>query len=309
MFFEGSEKKVEIVLSANQQDLLKLEHAFWQELVTKCKASILSEISNEKLKAFLLSESSLFVWSDRIVMITCGGTQLINSILSFVHHFGANGIDSIIYQRKNEYDPRKQESSFFDDIEILKNELAGVALRFGHLDGHHNYLYNLEKKYTPAASDKTSELLIYQIQGEAAEVLRQKNQPSQKIRSLIGFERVTPDFLIDDFVFSPYGYSLNGIRGEDYITVHITPQEDNSYVSFETNIESREEVEKLFEHMLKLFNPGSFDLISFNTQLDLRLEHEYWQGPLFQEKTNSGYDVSFKQFFKKTKEVLKAMKL
>jgi len=306
VFFEGSEKKVEIVLAAGGQDLRNLERSFWDDLVAQCKATILSHISNQKMQAFLLSESSLFVWNDRIVMITCGGTVLINSILSFVDIFGVDAIDSIIYQRKNEYDPRRQESSFMDDVAILKNQLTGVALRFGHLDGHHNYLFNLEKKYAPAANDMTCELLMYQIQGPAADVLR-ANQSAKNIRELIGFDKIAGDFAYDDFAFSPYGYSLNGIRGEDYITMHITPQEDSSYISFETNIDLAKENVAIIEHLIDLFKPNSFDLITFNTNLNIHTD--YLKGPLYRENISCGYNVSFKQYFKQSNLQLRAIKL
>ena len=67
LFFEGSEKKAEIIVDNHQFSLLNdISDDFWQLLVERCQAKIISSIQNESCKAFLLSESSLFVWSDRI---------------------------------------------------------------------------------------------------------------------------------------------------------------------------------------------------------------------------------------------------
>ena len=40
---------------------------------------------------------------------------------------------------------------------------------------------------------------------------------------------------VDDWAFEPCGYSMNALRGGYYYTVHVTPEADFSYASFETN--------------------------------------------------------------------------
>ena len=48
-----------------------------------------------------------------------------------------------------------------------------------------------------------------------------------------GIINILPGSIIDYFVFEPAGYSMNGLFGEYYWTIHITPQKKCSYVSFE----------------------------------------------------------------------------
>ncbi|MCB0357905.1 MAG: hypothetical protein KDD40_12900, partial [Bdellovibrionales bacterium] len=72
MFFEGSEKKLEIELSISAGDLREKPFSFWEALVNKAQAKIISKIESSECRAFLLSESSLFVWSNRLTLITCG---------------------------------------------------------------------------------------------------------------------------------------------------------------------------------------------------------------------------------------------
>src|SRR5210317_1431857 len=127
MFFEGSEKKVEIIIKDKHLNLLEIEECVWYDLVKACNASIISKISNSQCLGYLLSESSLFLWRDRLVMITCGDTGLINSIIYFVEKMGKENILSIIFQRKNEYFSQLQKSNFYGDIAKLKTYLNGTA--------------------------------------------------------------------------------------------------------------------------------------------------------------------------------------
>lgn len=47
---------------------------------------------------------------------------------------------------------------------------------------------------------------------------------------------IYPDSIVDDYIFDPCGYSANGLLDEFYYTIHVTPESQCSYASFETNI-------------------------------------------------------------------------
>ena len=88
MFFEGSEKKVQIIVNEKKLSLLTgIADAFWHGFVNSSGAKILSTIESNHCKAFLLSESSLFIWPHKLILITCGTTQLIKAIEFFIHEF------------------------------------------------------------------------------------------------------------------------------------------------------------------------------------------------------------------------------
>lgn len=52
----------------------------WAEVCKDAKCSILHHESNAKFDAYLLSESSLFIFPDRMIAKTCGQTTLLNLI-------------------------------------------------------------------------------------------------------------------------------------------------------------------------------------------------------------------------------------
>ncbi|QSX38722.1 adenosylmethionine decarboxylase [Shewanella sedimentimangrovi] len=304
MFFEGSEKKIEVIVTPQCGSLRELGRAFWTEMVSCANAEILSSISNENCDAYLLSESSLFVWHDRFLMLTCGTTTLANAVLRFIERVGSEHIAFASYQRKNEYLSHLQSSAFADDLERIRARLPGNAYRIGHLDSHHHYIYTSSKPFQAAADDVTSELLMYHIRGEAADYLRAENQSAAEIRRLLALEAMLPGFEFDDFLFEPFGYSINGICGDRYMTIHITPQENSSYVSFETNLPLEGEHALLFARLLAILNPGSWDVIGFNSGCNTQGYPEHLCLGSCALQTEQGYNIDFSHYQQLCHEVL-----
>lgn len=298
MFFEGSEKKAEIIIDATQISLIAdLEENFWQALVQCCNAKILSTIENKDCKAFLLSESSLFVWHDRLLIITCGNTRLVHSVEYFIQQVGMSKIQQITYQRKNEYFAHAQLSSFGDDIALLGQYVKGQSFRFGELDGHHNYIFNQDTNFNFHQEDKSYELIAYQICQKASDKLTTLGLAANEIREFLQLDRLLAGYILDDFVFEPFGYSINAIKGMHYLTIHITPQASSSYVSIQANIN----LIALAPDFLRILAPKSIDLLSVNetdfSELTRQyLPQEYISKSLFQQHLSNNDLVSFANY-------------
>ena len=304
LFFEGSEKKIEITVTDDAGSLRLLGEDFWSRIVASANAEIISKISNEECDAYLLSESSLFVWADRFLMLTCGISTLADAVLLFIEHLGRDKIRLASYQRKNEYLSHLQGSSFADDLKRIRAVLPGEAFRVGHLDSHHHYLYTSKSDYLPDQGESTSELLMYHIQGSVADYLRSEKQSASEIRQLLQLERLFGDFEFNDFLFEPFGYSINGICGDRYMTIHITPQEKSSYVSLETNLAITAQEESLFSLLLATFNPGCWDIIGFNTKVSTDGFPEYTFIGSCSMLTSYGSEVNFSHYQQRRHEVL-----
>jgi S-adenosylmethionine decarboxylase len=298
LFFEGSEKKAEIIINRSKISLLDdFTLDFWQALVQCCNAKILSTIENEDCTAFLLSESSLFVWHDRFLIITCGNTRLIHSVEYFITKAGMDNIQHISYQRKNEYFAHAQLSSFGDDIALLGQYTTGKAFRFGELDGHHNYIFHQDNDFQASKADKSYELIAYQICPEVSEKLTNVGLSGKEVREFLQLDRLLAGFIFDDFVFEPFGYSINAIKGKQFLTIHITPQASSSYVSIQANIN----LIALAPDFLRILAPKSIDLLSvneeaFNQLTQQYLPKEYISKSLFQKKLSNNNLVSFANY-------------
>jgi S-adenosylmethionine decarboxylase len=301
LFFEGSEKKAEIIVAADKINLLNdITDTFWQHMVQHAKAQILSSISNKHCKAFLLSESSLFIWSDRLLIITCGTTRLVNAVEFFLKQQAPENIRQVIYQRKNEYFAHSQPTNILDDVTILNDFHPGSTYRFGELDSHHGYLFSMDVDFKAEDNDKTYELLIYQIDQDAVQALTREGLSNTAIFTYLKLDQILAGFTIDDYVFEPFGYSLNAISDNgDYFTVHVTPQANSSYISVESNLD-------LVEHLglfLDTLNPASFDLMTYNDEdfqekLSEHVPGHYVPKEQVAFRLDSDYEVRFASFIR-----------
>ena len=109
-------------------------------------------------------------------------------------------------------------------------------------------------------------------------------------------------FTIDESLFSPTGYSLNGINNETYYTVHVSPEVIGSYASFETNLYTEgKALDDLIRRVVALFEPVSFDIVQFAPQQKSRHIFED-DGYIMQKNVLTdlvcGYSILFQSYRK-----------
>jgi S-adenosylmethionine decarboxylase len=260
MIFEGTEKKLEVIVSDKSATLRGLGTDFWDEIVRMARAAVISARSDELVDSYLLSESSLFVYDHRMIMITCGKTNLANATAAFIDRVGAASVSYLVYERKNENFPHLQPTSFEDDIREIESRVPGYTTFFGEKNEHYLSLFSSAVDFIPQENDTTVEILMYDLDP----AVRQSFQGGKMQRQEL--TEVFPGYAIDDHAFYPCGYSLNALKGPCYYTIHVTPEEHGSYASFETNIDlSTASVARLADSVTRRFLPDRFDLIVFDS--------------------------------------------
>lgn len=115
--FEGAEKKIEVSFKidpANPNGLRSILAQDWQKhILDAIHCTIIGTSNNSYFDAYVLSESSLFVYPYKVILKTCGTTTLLNSIepliqLALTH---CNLVaDYVFFSRKNFRYPEKQLS-------------------------------------------------------------------------------------------------------------------------------------------------------------------------------------------------------
>lgn len=301
MFFEGIEKKAEIFVDSDKVNLLvDFDDDFWLRMVKSCDAQVISSIKTDDCWAFLLSESCLLVWPNKLLIVTCGATQLVQAVKFFLSYCDCTLINHLLYQRKNEHVSSVQSSHFFDDIAMLDEFIDGKAYRFGDLHDHHNYLYHMDNVPSIAQQNQTFQLLAYQLSPQSCQLFEQAadvGTDGRVIRRFLALDKWLAGFKIDEHIFNPSGYSLNAIKEDKYLTVHVTPIIEASYVSFEANFDLSE----FIPDMLAALRPKAFDVLGFNIcniAARLKSNHytDYVSKSLVSSQLSNGLLVHFASF-------------
>lgn len=296
-FFEGPEKKLEVVVTPGFLPLRSMGDAVWQGIVEAAGAKVISVLRAEHCDAYLLSESSLFVFDDWFVMITCGQTRLVDAVPELLRSIPEESIAFLVYERKSEHFPEQQASTFHEDARRLNEMIPGRALCFGDEHTRYVHVFHSARPYTPEKNDPTLEVLMHVIDEDVARHFACGSpRAGASLAGSTGLDAVLPGFTTSEHVFNPAGYSLNAVKGEEYYAVHVTPDETGSYVSFETNYDFRGQLAELVGSIVEFFKPRAFDVVTFLPEAESALSVSGYQLGDHVTQAVSGYCVSYFQY-------------
>jgi len=297
-FFEGPEKKLELVVTPDFPSLRSLGEEMWRRVVAAAGTKVLSVLRNDQCDGYLLSESSLFVFDHWFVIITCGQTTLVAAVEETLRSIPPDAVAFMVYERKNEHYPEHQPTTFYDDARRLQAMLPGRAIRFGDEHGHYIQMFHTTRPFRPQTTDPTLEVLMHAIDPDVAErFVAGSHQRQARMAASLGLEAILPGFTTSEHVFKPVGYSLNALRASEYYAVHVTPEDTGSYVSFETNHDFRGKLSDLVGALVELFQPRAFDVLTFLPDGEARLSVSGYLLGDHVVDTLGGYEVSYFQYF------------
>ncbi|KAF9244850.1 S-adenosylmethionine decarboxylase [Melanogaster broomeanus] len=363
--FEGPEKLLEVWFAPSagrvpdarfpkngRIGLRKIPRVVWEDMLDIVKCKVLSVIEGEETDAYLLSESSLFVFAHRIILKTCGTTLNLLGlprILDIAREYASlPSVYRCFYSRKSFMFPERQlgpHREWKDEVSFLDAIFPnGAAYTVGKVNGDHWLLYittptdsSVNGETIPYSSEsvpstpvdfwdgsyselmpasdgpKTSIIQDYTIEILMSDLSREAREPfffsappspvdgvssemlpfisGHTLSAALGITDIFPPHLtiLDAYAFSPCGYSSNallkwgdtaaeGHRGEGYYTIHVTPEEDWSYASFECNVplsaspissaKDIPDLRTLITRVVDIFQPGRLSLTLFISSQD-----------------------------------------
>ncbi|XP_022137833.1 S-adenosylmethionine decarboxylase proenzyme 4 [Momordica charantia] len=287
--FEGFEKRLELHFSGEDpiihMGLRQMDSDSLEQILRSVGCSIVASVGNHFFDAYVLSESSLFIYPTKIIIKTCGTTQLLNSIFPFLHHARNLGLSlcSCRYSRGNFIFPKSQpfpHSSFKEELLFLEQSLPQnlwyrkAAVMPSHLPSHSWHVFS-------AAADPqfllpNSEFLftVEICMTELDRILARKfffrpgdgktgNSVGKEMTHVTGIGNINPSGLICEFAFFPCGYSMNGIDGDRYSTIHVTPEDGFSYTSFEcvgSVYDDPDDLARKLKKVVQIFRPAAMSV-------------------------------------------------
>jgi len=272
--FEGVEKRIEIRFAPEipcQLGLRALKRSVLDELCSKCKCAIIHHDETESFDAYILSESSLFVFKDRLMIKTCGTTVPLEGVNFLITQADAIGMQAtdMIYTRCSflfpdlqlqPHNDLKKELQYLSEMDILGRRVAGKSSILGDANGKYwlihykNFLSTDVGEDVPVvtpphashrclslASSQSGQIMVdiimTGIDKMACDFYHKDSSKSDDANARVmgdSLKSVLPEFeTISGKCYDPCGYSCNAFSGERYFTVHITPEEAFSYASVE----------------------------------------------------------------------------
>jgi S-adenosylmethionine decarboxylase len=195
--FEGPEKTLEVCFRiregvdpasmAGEDGLIglrRLPRADIDAVCRRARCTILSSISNAYLDAYVLSESSLFVYPYMVMIKTCGTTTLLRCVAILVSLGKKLGleIDWVGYSRKNFNFPDDQlfpHGSFHQELEYLASHrslserLSGNGYTLGPITSDHWFVFVADKtirgKNLDVDTDRVLNIMMFDIDVNVAD--------------------------------------------------------------------------------------------------------------------------------------------
>ncbi|KAK9676110.1 hypothetical protein RND81_11G054900 [Saponaria officinalis] len=279
--FEGFEKRLEIsffepgiFVDPEGKGLRALSKAELDEILGPAECTIVDSLANESVDSYVLSESSFFVYSYKIIIKTCGTTKLLHSISPILRLASTLSLDvrSVRYTRGSFIFPGAQSyphRSFSEEVAVLDKYFGNLgsgskAFVMGSPSKPqkwHVYSATAESSYDDPVY--TLEMCMTGLNKEKASVFFKSQSASAAVMTeTSGIRKILPDSAICDFDFEPCGYSMNAIEGPAVSTIHITPEDGFSYASFEAVGYDLKIVDlnQMVERVLACFQPKEFSV-------------------------------------------------
>lgn len=290
--FEGPEKLLEIWFGPAGdklpegfpvQGLRRIPRRGIKQMLGEVNCSIISVISSPLMDAYLLSESSLFVFKHKMILKTCGRTTtlfalepLLNLARKYCHYGGElQDVYRVFYSRRTFMFPAQQHEihrAWPNETLWLGRYFCGETARdyiVGNVGRDHWHLYvngNEGRDERGKKKDQTLEILMSGLDREVCKKfgLSNYNDTSRcgyqmlKDMGIDGIITAHKKRIDDSYAFTPCGFSSNSIIDDEYYyTMHVTPENGWSYASFESNVPYDDKARTISE-VVRMLKPASF---------------------------------------------------
>ncbi|XVF66341.1 hypothetical protein PTKIN_Ptkin10aG0027600 [Pterospermum kingtungense] len=309
--FEGFEKRLELHFFGDDPVIINIDNNMWglrlldfdslEQVLHAVQCTVVSAVGNHFFDAYVLSESSLFVYPTKIIIKTCGTTQLLKSIRPLIHFANKLGLTlcDCRYTRGSFIFPKSQpfpHTNFKEEVIYIEENLPkSLCYRKASVMPSKLPSYSW---HVFTASDQTK-LPLFSLKSPVVDVTtftvevcmtaldrvqarkffkkagdcKTGDSAGKEMTEVTGINNINPGAFICDFAFDPCGYSMNGIDGDRYSTIHVTPEDGYSYASFEcvgSIYDDENDIVQTLKKAVQVFKPASVSVSTTGHS------HEVW---------------------------------
>lgn len=285
--FEGFEKRIELRFSgddpaAGDKGLRLLDFKSLEKVLHAVQCTVVSAVGNARFDSYVLSESSLFVYPAKIIIKTCGTTQLLKSVRPLVDYAAAMGLAvcGCRYTRGSFIFPEAQphpHTTFKEEVLYLEENLPKhlSVRKAAVMSSKSSYKWHVFSACDDAVSvDDGDDGRLFTVEVCMTELDRvlakgffrrfnatDGDSAGKEMTVATGIDGVNRSAVVCDYAFDPCGYSMNGIDGGGrYSTIHVTPEDGFSYASYESVYASREEFIEGLKKVVRIFRPAALSV-------------------------------------------------
>ncbi|CAA0834783.1 S-adenosylmethionine decarboxylase proenzyme 4 [Striga hermonthica] len=305
--FEGFEKRLELHFSGDDPTsgkggLRRLDFPSLEKVLHAVQCTVVSAVGNAHFDSYVLSESSLFVYPTKIVIKTCGTTQLLKSVHPFIDHGLSLGLTLLgcRYTRGSFIFPQAQpypHTSFKNEVIYLESNLPKslTQKKASTMNSKSNHKWHVFTAFDDAYTinsvgasvddSYTVEICMTELDPTLARNFFRfdggklnGDSAGKEMTRASGIQKINENALICDYAFDPCGYSMNGLDLDRYSTIHVTPEDGFSYASFEcvgSTRDGRGTILEVLKRVIGVFGPGK---VSVSTTVGPAVRNSVWRG-------------------------------
>ncbi|KAE8726352.1 S-adenosylmethionine decarboxylase proenzyme 4 [Hibiscus syriacus] len=287
--FEGFEKRLELHfngddngLAAVKLGLRRIDFDSINKVLRLVQCDVVSAVGNHFFDAYVLSESSLFVYPTKMIIKTCGTTQVLKSIWPLIRLANDLGLTlcGCRYTRGSFIFPKSQpfpHVSFKQEVVYIEENLPDnlcfrkASVMLSKLPSCSWHVFSAGNGDHFLSGDTfTVEVCMTGLDRVMARKFFQTNHHSSAAK---GIENINPRAFVCDLEFDPCGYSMNGVDGDRYSTIHVTPEEGFSYASFEcvgSVYDDQDDIFHTLKKAVQVFKPATVSVSTTSHQREGR---------------------------------------
>ncbi len=240
------ERRLEFIVGEEAEFLCRTPDARWNDFLQQMGVKIVASLPTAQARSFVLSHSSLFVFTDRFILLTCGEVCLLKGLQFLKTELRCEAIGINLQYRCLKGGLAIDELDY-EQMALAESFDGEMRLRTSADHFTMNLRWERMGSYIP------SQPFRYVVLSEISEPVSRAFQGEAKHVAKDALKQILPGFSTQDYTFIPPGYSLNAVRGTEYYAIHLGFDSGEPIVTVELGISDLDQADFFTRQVANIF--------------------------------------------------------